>query len=68
MFLNFFTIAIAILYSFDFFDLQEAREAFQTSVDGTSLDVNAPEVEACGKLLRRVYQLAMTDDKSLSGL
>lgn len=61
------SVAIAaVLYSFEYCGLPEAaREAFQALVDGASLDVNAPEVDACGKLLRRVYLLAMPNDTSI---
>ena len=50
----------AILYSLEYFGLLEQnRKAFQTLVHEISLDVNAPEVVACGKLLRRLHQLAI---------
>lgn len=58
------SIAIAaILYSMEYFGLPEqVRMAFLSSAADASLDVNTPEVEACGKLLRRVYTLAMPPD------
>lgn len=58
------SIAIAaILYSMEYCGLpNNLRVAFQLSAADASLDVNTPEVEACGKLLRRVYTLAMPPD------
>lgn len=58
------SIAIAaILYSMEYFGQPEqVRMVFQSSAADASLDVNTPEVEACGKLLRRVYTLAMPPD------
>lgn len=64
------SIAIAaILYSFEFLDLPgEAREVFQAlAKEVCSIDVNGAEVEACGKLLRRVYKLAVPDSNSPLG-
>ncbi|KAL7536937.1 hypothetical protein ACHAXR_007492 [Thalassiosira sp. AJA248-18] len=63
------SIAIAaIWYSFEYFGLPEStRKAFQSLANGLSLDVYAPEVQACGKLLRRVYQLAVPNDLSVLG-
>jgi hypothetical protein len=60
------SIAIAaILYSMEYFGLpDQLRHAFQSDVSEASLDVNSPEVQACGKLLRRVYTLAMPQDNN----
>ena len=62
------SIAIAaILYSMEYFGLpDQLRYAFQSDVSDASLDVNSPEVAACGKLLRRVYTLAMPLDNNMT--
>lgn len=62
------SIAIAaILYSMEYFGLPEdLRCAFQMYAADASLDVNSTEVGACGKLLRRVYTLAMPSSSSSS--
>lgn len=56
------SVAIAaILYSLEYFSiLEDNSDAFHALVYDTSLDMDAPEVEACGRLLRRVHQLAVT--------
>jgi len=63
------SIAIAaVLYSLEYFGLpEETQEEFQALAESASLDMNTPEVEACGKLLRRVYMLAMPNDSSAIG-
>lgn len=63
------SVAIAaILYSFEHFGFpEEAREAFRSLASGVSLDVDSPEVPACGRLLRKVYHLATANDAPYLG-
>lgn len=60
------SIAIAaILHSFENCGVSyETREAFQDLLrdEDICLDLDAPEIEACGKLLRQVYTLAVSND------
>ena len=53
----------AMLYSFEYYGHPKgARAALQTLARDASLDLSEPEIEACGRLLRRVYRLAMPND------
>lgn len=59
------TVALAaISYSLEYFGMpEEARDALRAVANETCLlDMDAPEVEACGKLLRRMYVHAMPGD------
>ena len=63
------SIAIAaILYSFEHFHVPHDIRATFTSmcardISSRGLDANAPEVMACGRLLHKVYLLAMPQEE-----
>ena len=58
------SVAIAaILYSIEHYQLsEEYQDSLQKIANSLCLDVHAHEVEECGKLLRRVYRLAVPTD------
>ncbi|KAL7540737.1 hypothetical protein ACHAWF_006773 [Thalassiosira exigua] len=58
----------AASFSLEYFDLPPStKEALRSAARSASLDARSNEVEACGRLLRKVYRLAMPGDKRVPG-